>query len=129
VRIKRPPSKKNRISLTPLIDVVFLLLVFFMLASTFWRYSGFDLSGGRTGAVQNTDLSDLVIVRLKGSSSIDVNGKSIAIDQLTNELVSLAGNKTLKVAIKIVGDSKTQDLADVIEKMKPSIVREVMLIK
>lgn len=31
--------KKNRISLTPLIDVVFILLLFFMLSSTFtqWR--------------------------------------------------------------------------------------------
>ena len=129
MRIKRPARKKNRISLTPLIDVVFLLLVFFMLASTFWRYSGFDLSGGRTGAAQNADISDLVIVRLKGSSGIDVNGKPIAINQLTNELVSLAGEKRIKVAIKMMGESKTQDLVGVIEKMKTSVVREVMLIK
>lgn len=129
MRIKRPPKKRNRISLTPLIDVVFLLLVFFMLASTFWRYSGFDLSGGRSGAAQSANLSDLVIVRLKGSTSIDVNGKPVALNQLTDELVSLAGEKRVKVAIKMMGESKTQDLVSVIEKMKTSAVREVMLIK
>jgi biopolymer transport protein ExbD len=129
VRIKRPPKKRNRISLTPLIDVVFLLLVFFMLASTFWRYSGFDLSGGRSGVAQDTNLSDLVIVRLKGSTSIDVNGKPVALNQLTDELVSLAGKNKVKVAVKIMGESKTQDLVSVIEKMKTSAVREVMLIK
>ncbi|OOC09384.1 ExbD/TolR family protein, partial [Thioalkalivibrio halophilus] len=33
------PRRRNLISLTPLIDVVFILLVFFMLASSFldWR--------------------------------------------------------------------------------------------
>ena len=100
-----------------------------MLASTFWRYSGFDLSGGRSGAAQNANLSDLVIVRLKGSASIDVNGKPVALNQLTNELASLAGEKRVKVAIKMMGESKTQDLVSVIEKMKTSAVREVMLIK
>ncbi|MEM6945656.1 MAG: biopolymer transporter ExbD, partial [Pseudomonadota bacterium] len=38
-RLANRPRKRLRISITPLIDVVFILLVFFMLASSFldWR--------------------------------------------------------------------------------------------
>ncbi|MDF1727892.1 MAG: biopolymer transporter ExbD [Sulfitobacter sp.] len=40
----RPP--RRRVALTPLIDVVFLLLVFFMLAAQFGRETALDLTGG-----------------------------------------------------------------------------------
>ena len=44
VRRKVPPT-----NLTPLIDVVFLLLIFFMLASTFLKFSGTPVSGASSG--------------------------------------------------------------------------------
>ena len=40
----------RRISLTPLIDVVFILLVFFMLETTFRQEGGVELLGGQTGS-------------------------------------------------------------------------------
>ncbi len=42
----------RRISLTPLIDVVFLLLVFFMLSSSFIRWRQVDLHAGTSVASQ-----------------------------------------------------------------------------
>ena len=35
------PARRRRLPLTPLIDVIFLLLLFFMLSSTFTRFSDF----------------------------------------------------------------------------------------
>jgi biopolymer transport protein ExbD len=126
VRIKRPPKKKNRISLTPLIDVVFLLLVFFMLASTFWRYSSFELAAGKSGTEQTADLNNLVFLRLKGGSNIEVNGKEVLLDQLQSELIALAGDKKIKVIIKTMEGASTQDLVNVREKMNISAVREIV---
>jgi biopolymer transport protein ExbD len=42
-----PRRRRALISMTPLIDVVFILLIFFMLASSFlnWRIIGLDLPG------------------------------------------------------------------------------------
>lgn len=49
-----PKAKRRRaqIGLTPLIDVVFILLVFFMLASSFLDWRSIDVTGGKTGAAQ-----------------------------------------------------------------------------
>ncbi|MEJ2117573.1 MAG: biopolymer transporter ExbD [Alphaproteobacteria bacterium] len=129
MRIKRPARKKRLISLTPLIDVVFLLLVFFMLASTLKHYTGIDLAGGRSGATRNNDVKNLVIVRVKGSADIDINGKSVALAQLSGELTSLACDEKLKVAVKPMNGAKVQDVVDVIEKANIEAVREVMVIK
>ena len=129
MRIERAARKKHYISLTPLIDVVFLLLVFFMLASTFLRYTGFDLSGGRSGAVRGADVSDLVIVRVTGSSAIDGNGKPVALGQLREELASLASSEGLKVAVKPMGNANVQDVVDVIERARIDAVSEVMVVR
>jgi len=58
-----PRRRRNLISLTPLIDVVFILLVFFMLASSFldWRYVTMDTPAARTAALPS-DVPPLVLV-------------------------------------------------------------------
>lgn len=50
MQIDSPARKRNLISLTPLIDIVFILLVFFMLASTFsqWSFLGIAIGEGET---------------------------------------------------------------------------------
>ncbi|MDX1786308.1 MAG: biopolymer transporter ExbD [Roseovarius sp.] len=45
-----PPRARRRPGLTPMIDVVLLLRVFFMLASQFGREGAVSLSGGSAGA-------------------------------------------------------------------------------
>ncbi|WP_142850114.1 biopolymer transporter ExbD [Telmatospirillum sp. J64-1] len=44
MRLHRPSRTRQLVSLTPLIDVVFILLVFFMLASSFNDWRGLSLS-------------------------------------------------------------------------------------
>jgi biopolymer transport protein ExbD len=54
MRLYQPPENKPLISLTPLIDVVFILLIFFMLASSFMDWRSIEISvasaGGQTSA-------------------------------------------------------------------------------
>lgn len=55
------------ISLTPLIDVVFILLVFFMLASSFMEWRAIDLGTPvRTGAAGSSEGALLVELRAAG---------------------------------------------------------------
>ncbi len=62
-RLARRPRRRQLISLTPLIDVVFILLVFFMLASSFldWRSIELNTPGTNQGGE-----------RLEGSLLIDI---------------------------------------------------------
>jgi len=53
--------RKNMISLTPLIDVVFILLLFFMLTSTFSRWHQIQL---QTPASSESQTPDLILVTI-----------------------------------------------------------------
>ena len=49
MRVDTPRFARRRLGLTPLIDVIFLLLLFFMLSSTFSRFSQVPVEGGAAG--------------------------------------------------------------------------------
>ena len=74
------PSRRL-ISLTPLIDVVFILLVFFMLASSGldWRAVELSVSSG-SGDAQTQSLA--VQIRLKADGSLLLGTERIDIDAL-----------------------------------------------
>jgi|SRR5699024_987447 len=72
---------RTLISLTPLIDVVFILLLFFMLASSFLDLNTITLDAPTVGASGQTDTGALLIeVRLDG---VRFAGHYMPLDQLT----------------------------------------------
>lgn len=121
---KRPTQRLN---LTPLIDVVFLLLVFFMLTSTFIKYTGLDMSSGRSGTV-TTQIRDLVIVRVHGGGRLDVNGRPVELKDFSRALIELAGERKLKVAVKPDEKTSLQDVVDVIERARIDQVQDVLVV-
>lgn len=124
------PAKRRliRLNLTPLIDVVFLLLVFFMVTSTFVKYTGLQMSSGRSGTV-TTELKDLVIVRVHGKGRVDINGRAFKLDEITSELIKLAGERKLKVAVKPDEKTNLQDVVDVIERARIDQVQDVLIVR
>tara|TARA_R110002051_G_scaffold45702_1_gene92184 strand:- start:57653 stop:58030 length:378 start_codon:yes stop_codon:yes gene_type:complete len=79
------PRPKRRPSLTPMIDVVFLLLVFFMLASQFGREAALPLIVGGEGAVYSGP-PRLVQV---GAQRLMLNGVAVKLDSLAARLAPL----------------------------------------
>ena len=76
IRLTRE-RRRAAVSLTPLIDVVFILLVFFMLTASFQRWEHVTLTppaergGGGDGAAH-------VLIRVHPGGGLDVNGQRLA---------------------------------------------------
>ena len=73
MRLANPSRPKRAISLTPLIDVVFLLLVFFMLASTFLKFGTVKLETAGAGT-ETIAPADIVLIHVAGEGRLTVNG-------------------------------------------------------
>jgi biopolymer transport protein ExbD len=84
LQFTRPRKRRALVSLTPLIDVVFILLVFFMLVSQFadWRTIRLDAP---TEAGDGASLRGAVLVRLH-AGGLDVNGRAVASGRLERHL-------------------------------------------
>lgn len=69
--------RRNLISLTPLIDVVFILLLFFMLSSTFSKWHQMTLQTATSSTTQTPALRSVIIESNQGDIRIDSSKISI----------------------------------------------------
>ena len=93
-------STARLISLTPLIDVVFILLIFFMLASSFldWRSVDLSVTSGM-GAAESADQA--ILIDLRADGSMTVGSSPVTIRALPSVLkTKLAGNPEQRVVIR-----------------------------
>ena len=88
MRIDVPRRRPAGIRLTPLIDVVFILLVFFMLASSFMDWRGFDLGLPAADARADPDTRPIV-VRVLADGGFRLGGLDVAPDALASRVAGV----------------------------------------
>jgi biopolymer transport protein ExbD len=95
-RLKRRTTiEKGQLDLAPMIDVVFNLLIFFMLSSNFIFQPGIKVSLPK--AITSEVLSgENIVINVTGQDLLFLNDQPITINQLVTELKKAASeNKTL----------------------------------
>ena len=120
MRFSSVTVKRRRLSLTSLIDVIFLLLLFFMLSSTFTRFSEVDIVAGRAGQQVSASRMPDVFIRLSKDNSWKVNGAELVQEAAVTELLRLeqAGAKTAVIVVR--DDVSSQALVDALELLARS---------
>ena len=100
-------TKKARIEMIPLIDIVFLLLVFFiyaMLSMTIQRGIKVDVPQAATGS---TNQEDYISITINSENRIFINKDETAISEVPKKIMRIKNNDPdLKIFIN--GDEKAQ---------------------
>ena len=109
---------KQELNVAPLIDVVFLLLIFFMLASTFIKPEAIDLmlEGSSTGGNAAEEMLNIEVVV---DGTIRLNGLRLSMPQLETELASrIKGDQTRPVTIKAAAEVPVQTLVSIMDRVR-----------
>ena len=94
MKFRRQLHTEDSINLTPLIDVVFLLLIFFMVSTTFTKETHLEIDlPEASGEPQPQNIQQIEIL-INSEGGFAVNGESVVNKQLN----------TLKLAIEKVSD-------------------------
>lgn len=125
----RAVRRRAVISLTPLVDVVFILLVFFMLASSFldWRYVTMDTPAARTAAPPS-DVPALVLV--VGRDGILLEDEAVS----EGEAIAaadrhLARHPDVAVRLQPAGDTPLQAVMDVLDVLSTAGLEPLKLVR
>lgn len=102
---------RRRPGLTPLIDVVFLLLVFFMLAAQFGRDVALPLAGAAEGAGDYTGPPRLVTIT---PEAVLLNGLALPEARLPEALESLMQSAEDMIVLQPGADTDVQRLTDIV---------------
>ncbi len=132
---ERRNPKRYRISLTPLADAMFNLLIFFMLSSNITPYSLLPLKGAAVlpgdgagageGQAQPTGADAAVWTVSKGE--IIANGQLFTMDQAGDLTGILAQAGTQSIVLVIRPEAEVQDLTTVLEALSAGGISQVQL--
>ncbi|MBW3097714.1 biopolymer transporter ExbD [Pseudohoeflea coraliihabitans] len=111
MQVDVPIRRHSKLSLTPLIDVIFLLLLFFMLSSTFSSYAEISLSTGG-GKTTPPARPDIILFVAKGE--LKLNGIVSRPAMIGDQLEALRESGAERLLVLVEANAASQDFVAVI---------------
>ncbi|WP_455208407.1 ExbD/TolR family protein [Kaarinaea lacus] len=93
MNLQQDRKEELDVNITPLIDIVFLLLIFFMVSTTFERESEIDVTLPQAAIDAPQEQSDVIEITISSDGMFYINGKRVI-----NKQVSTLKQALLKVA-------------------------------
>ena len=121
MRVKRhaPQASEPAIDMTPMLDIVLIMLIFFMVTTIFREESGLpvELPRAEAGEEVNRELVSNIYINRVGQISID--DRLVQIKHVTDIIGTKSGdNPQLVVAFKTDTDTDYGVVSDVMEELK-----------
>ncbi len=126
--IRRQRTEEATINLTPMIDVVFLLVIFFMVGSKFSEAeSRIKVNVPSVGQMSSiTRAPDERIVAIGSDGTITLDGNSVSLSELTSQLRQQHSNYPgLRVAVRGEATGSLQQTVEVLHAVRTSGVEQI----
>ena len=121
-----PTGESAEINLSPLIDMTFLLLIFFMVTTVFVQETGVEVQKPKaTSATQLEKNSILLAVTRQGQ--VIYGGREVPINSVRGLVVRLLRTREMPVIIVADETSATGTVVDVIDQCKLAGARQVSI--
>jgi biopolymer transport protein ExbD len=109
MKFNRQRAETEGINLTPLIDVVFLLLIFFMVSTSFTKETHLNIDIPQAVGEPTQEIDDGIDIVLGADGSIAINGRALVndnLDTLKTALREVSGDNN-KLPLSLTADAKT----------------------
>ena len=118
VRLITEDTEESQIDLTPMLDVVFIMLIFFIVTSTFVKEAGVDVSRPEADTAVVTE-SNSIQIGITSANQIFMDKRQIDKRAVrANVERGLAENPGAAVIIVADADSKTETLIEVMDQSR-----------
>ncbi|MAU28570.1 MAG: hypothetical protein CMJ07_05240 [Pelagibacterales bacterium] len=120
--------KKRLPNLVPLINIVFLLLIFFMLSGTLSKKDLFEVDPPLSYTGSNAESPEMTIL-IRNDNKISLDDKIIPLNNLEAYLTSLLKNKSIEeVLIKADGNASSGTLSKVIRMIRNTGIKRAAIV-
>ena len=122
-------KKYIEINVAPLIDIVFLLLIFFMLTSEFTDFKTIDMISPNQSStnIQNNDLP--IIINLSENGLIEIDKIEIKLEDLSETIqMKLLNSNNKKIVISTLNKTKINNLIIVVDTIRSLGIENIALI-
>ncbi|QKK03669.1 MAG: biopolymer transporter ExbD [Pseudomonadota bacterium] len=118
MRKRHRPEDEAEINITPMLDIVFIMLIFFIVTTSFVREKGLDISRPTQSEEQIVEEDDSlpIVVRIDHTSLITINKRRVEADAVRANLErERAQNPRSPLIVAAHPDSETNALVRVLD--------------
>ena len=128
-RRSREEVEENKINLTPMLDVVFIMLIFFIVTATFVKEIGLDVNQPEDDKPQTVDPDKKsIVVRITNRDRIVIAQRDVDIRSVRANVERMhAENPEAPVIIQPHPDSRTETMIHVMDSARQAGVLKVSL--
>ncbi|MEC9357639.1 MAG: biopolymer transporter ExbD [Pseudomonadota bacterium] len=127
MKIKRhdSPPEDNGIDLTPMLDVVFIMLIFFIVTTTFIREAGIEINRPNAQTAQKQERVN-ILVAIAPNGEIWIDGQRVDIRGLRAAIETLRGkDPDASVVVQADRDARAGLLVEAMDQARLAGVRNV----
>ena len=97
-------KKMTKINLTPIIDVVFILLIFFMLATSFQKFSKTDINlSSETASISQSE-KKIFLIEFGENNKFLLNDKELPYDTIKKTILNSNLNEDEYLVVYLIRD-------------------------
>ncbi|MBE0464368.1 MAG: biopolymer transporter ExbD [Halomonas sp.] len=116
-------AESNEVNLTPMLDVVFIMLIFFIVTTSFIKESGIEIERPESSAASPRPEAQ-VLVAITPEGAVWVDGKPVDVHQVGREVAGMLTEQGSAV-IQADRESTTGLLIEVMDRLKEAGVDQV----
>jgi len=114
------------VNLSPLIDCVFLLLIFFIVTTVFVEETGVEIQKPQAASARDMDKHSIMIA-LTADGKVVFGGREIGVNGVRGVVARQLREKESPVMILADGDARTSPLVDVTDECKLAGAKQVSI--
>lgn len=99
-------TEAREIELSPLIDMVFILLIFFIVTTVFVDESGFETAQSRPAQEPQEEKKPLIFV-VRANGAVEHEGRTVGLGGVTIQIHNLVGRREHPVIIQVEKGAKS----------------------
>ena len=125
----RVENEENEINLTPMLDVVFIMLIFFIVTASFLREAGLDTNRpDQDQAVQTQDEEGAILVIIDETDDIWIDNRIIDPRAVRPNIQRLhAENPDRPVVVQVASSSRAETLVTVMDASRQADVYDISI--
>jgi len=117
-------EEEAKIDLTPMLDVVFIMLIFFIVTATFVKELALDVNKPPDQAITESDKKSITIV-IRANDDILINGLSVDARAVTAQIIrAKAENPKGSVSVLAHSKSRANTLVSVVNSIKEAGIKD-----
>jgi len=121
-------DEEQEINITPMLDVVFIMLIFFIVTASFVKEAGLDVNKRQAQTSQPQEQQENILVRIDAQGGIWIAGRKVDPRAVRANIERLhAEQPDGKVVIQADRDAVTRDLVHVMDSARLAGVYDVAI--